>query len=333
MKLKIILYLFLIPLNLVAQPGDHGASLRRFAELTEKLKTDANNYELIWQRITVSRFHDRHFDMYTKSGSHLDRRHSFFKNFNELLDDLNKLIDNSVVNKNYNIAKLKLLRGRVYYFLGETDKALEDYLAALNTPFKSSRVNDKILISIAAYYYNLEENLTQENAKQALIHINRAANRTTPFAYERERKELLRFLGREQQLRAFYQELILAEYNRKRFVHNTRTTSYIFNKNNAYFGTLSRINDLAKFYNEIQNYERSRYITERLIRYLPPDDNGQPYKTFPREELRRIAAEEYSKRFRNLHRKNEYQELSWDYQDLSDFVESITRLARFQGRR
>jgi tetratricopeptide (TPR) repeat protein len=222
----------------------------------------------------------------------------------------------------------------LYYFSGETDKALDDYLFAMNynASLHNSALNDDIYISIAAYYYNLEEKLTEENAWQTLKYVNMANpnschSNLTSDCYEREKKELLKFLKEEQRLITYYQELILAEY--KNFIETKIgsfvTTDYVFKKNNYYFGTLNRINDLAEYYREIGNYEKSKSLTEQLIKYLPPDNNGQPYNTFPKEKLYRISSEEYGKRFFNLHHKDKFKELTWDYQDITDFVESIKK--------
>lgn len=68
MKLKIIIFLTLISVNIWAQPGFdlEEYTTKRFAELTEKLKADPSNYELIWKRIDLSRFNDTYFDIYKK---------------------------------------------------------------------------------------------------------------------------------------------------------------------------------------------------------------------------------------------------------------------------
>jgi tetratricopeptide (TPR) repeat protein len=330
MKLTLIIVLFLISLNLAAQPVDDGYSERRFAELTEKLKVEPNNYELIWQRIDLSCFNHTYFDIYKKSGN-LKGELSYFKTSTELFNDLNKLINNNVVIDKHNIAEFKMLRGRLYYFSGETDKALDDYLFALNynPTFRNSELNDDIYISIAAYYYNLEDSLTEENARQALKYINMANpngchSNQTPDCYEREKKELLKFLKEEQRLINYYKELILEDY--KSFV-NTKigsfvTTEYLFDKNRYYFSTLMRINDLSEFYNEIGNYQKAKRLTEQLIKVLPPDNNGKHYIAFQKEKIFIIANDEYNKRFFKLHNNKNY-ESTWDYLDLTEFIGSI----------
>ena len=171
MKQGIVLLLFFTSLNLAAQPGDleYAYSKKRFAELTEKLKVEPDNHQLIWERITLSGFNNTYFNIYKESGA-LKGNISYFEDLSELFDGLNKLIDNNIVIGNHNIAEFKMLRGRLYYFSGEKNKALEDYLSALNdnTSFRNAELNDDIYISIAAYYYNLEEKLTEKKCKASI---------------------------------------------------------------------------------------------------------------------------------------------------------------------
>lgn len=229
-----------------------------------------------------------------KKSGNLEGELSYFKNASELFDDLNKLINNNVVIYNHNIAEFKMLRGRLYYFSGEADKALDDYLFALNynASIRNSDLKDNIYISIATYYYNLKDNLTEENARQTLKYVtmsnsNSCYSNQTPDCFEGEKIKFLKFLKEEEQLKSYYKKLVLAEYNSfvETKVGSFITTDYIFNKNEFYFRTLRRINDLAEFYNETGNYQKSKNLTERLIKFLPPDNNGQPYKTFPKEKL------------------------------------------------
>ncbi len=333
MKLKIIICFFFISLNLVAQPGDYGYSEKRFAELTEKLKAEPNNYDLICERINLSSFNNTYFDIYKKSGN-LNGELSYFKNATELFDDLNKLIDNNVVIGKHNIAEFKMLRGRLYYFSGDIDKALEGYLSALylNDSLKNQELLDDINISIAAYYYNLEDSLTEENARQALKYVtminpNSCNSNQTPDCFEREKKELLKFLKEEKKLIEYHKELIFSEYNSYIKAKNgrPRTTDYIYNTNELYFRTLNRINELAEYFDEVGNHQKSKYLTEQLLRFLPPDNNGEKYTMFPTEKIYGIAGEEYSKRFFKLHHNKDY-ESTWDYQEITNFVESIKKI-------
>ena len=107
MKFKIIIYFFCISLNFAAQPDDYGYTEKWFAELTEKLKADPNNYKLIWERISLSGFNRSYFDIYKKSRN-LNSELGYFKNSTELFDDLNKLINNNVVIDNHNITEFKM---------------------------------------------------------------------------------------------------------------------------------------------------------------------------------------------------------------------------------
>ncbi|MCU0350672.1 MAG: hypothetical protein MUF43_07565 [Flavobacterium sp.] len=331
MKLNFVIFLFLISFNLVAQPGDYGASRNHFEVLTKKLIEDPNNCELIWERIETSSINRTYFDIYKKSGT-IKMELSYFSNADELFDGLNKLINNNFVTHNHNIAEFKMLRGRFYYFSGETNRALDDYLSALNydASIRNTALNDKIYISIAAYYYNLEEKLTDENARHTLKYLNLAEpnschSNMTSDCFEREKIELLKFLKEEKQLINYYKKLIFSDY--KSYLNTEleccENTSYIFDKNKYYFYVLKRINDLAEFYNEIQQYKKSKFLTEQLIKCLPPDSNGKQYRTFPKNDLIAISTEDYSKRFTNLHYKNQYKELSWDYKDMTGLIESI----------
>jgi tetratricopeptide (TPR) repeat protein len=238
MKLKSILFLIFTSLKLFAQPGDYGYSERQFEELTDKLKKDPHNYELRWKRIALSGFNHTYFDIYEKSGT-IKSQVSYFKKPEELLDDLNILINKNVVINEHNVAEFIMIRGRFYYFSGEIDKALNDYLIALDYKGSApnSDLNDKICISIAAYYYNLKETLTEENARQALKYVNMANpngcySNQAPDCYEKEKKELLKFLKEEQRLTTYYKKLILAEYTifKETKIGGFVTTDYIFNK-------------------------------------------------------------------------------------------------------
>ena len=324
MKLKIILFFYFISLNIFAKPGDYGRSKKLFDEITDELKSKPNSCSLIWKRIEISRFNATYFDMYKKNGDSLGE-FRYFKSLTEIIEGLSILIDKKGLVENHKIAEFKLLRGRAYYFSGKREKAFEDYLSALhdNDSLKNERLFDKIYISLAAYYYNLEDSLTEINARQALKYIkmvtpNSCQSNQTSDCYENEKVELLKFLKEKQQLIDFYKGLIFADYNS--YVNTKKnsieTTHYTFDKNMFYFSTLDRINDLAEYYYEIKDYKKSKYLTEYLLKCLPPDTNGQPYKTFPTEILPGIEAENYAKR-------SFKEKLSWDYQDLSEIIKII----------
>lgn len=332
MKRVIIIFIFLFSINVAAQPGDYGYSERVFTELTDALKKDPNNYELIWERIEVSRFDNTYFDMYSKSGD-LKSQLSYFKDPAEIFNDLNKLIDNNAVIGKHNIAEFKMLRGRLYYFSGEKGKALNDYLSALylNDSLGNNNLQDDIYISMAAYYYNVNDSLTEENAKQALKYVSMINPHTchsnqTQDCLEREKKELLRFLKERKKLLAYYKELIFLEHNNYIKSKNDRpgTTDYIYNTNEFYFKTLTRINELAEYYDEIGDHQKSKNITAQLLRFLPPGSNGENYTMFPKKKIYGIAAKEYNKRFFKLH-QNKHYDSTWDYQDITNFVGSLKK--------
>lgn len=322
-----------IGLSLFAQPGYdvEEDTKERFTELTEKLKIEPNNYELIWERITLTRFNDTYFDMYKTSGGKEDDIRFF--TYTELLNDLNTLISKNVVIGNHNIAEFKLLRGRLFYFFGEIEKARHDFLSALDYPtsFYADNLKDKIYISIAAYYYNLENELTEKNVREALKYINLVnphfCSSQQGDCLEKEKKELLTFLKEEGKLIDYYKELIYGTYGSytKFRDNNAETTDNIYFKNQYHFKTLNRIYDLVAFYWDKTYYQDSKILEKMLIQYLPPDKNGKNYQTFPKESIYAISGEQYNIRFTNLNYKQYYRELTWDYQDLTPLIESIKK--------
>lgn len=333
MKHTVLIFLFFLKFTLNAQPGYDVEQYTkvRFAELTEKLNTEPNNYELIWERITLTSFNDTYFDMYKTSGGKEDDIRFF--TYTELLNDLNTLISKNVIIGNHNIAEFKLLRGRLFYFNGEIQKARNDFFSALEYPdaYYSENLKDKIYISIAAYFYNLEKPLTEENAKQALKYINlvnpNSCSNQQADCSENEKKELLTFLKEEEKLIDYHKKLIYGTYDlyTKFQDSNSETTNNIYFKNQYYFSTLNRIYDLVAFYWEKTYYQDSKILEKMLIQYLPPDKNGKTYQTFPKESIYAISGEQYNIRFTNLNYKQYYRELTWDYQDLTPLIESIKK--------
>ncbi|MCL2327798.1 MAG: hypothetical protein FWC39_04710 [Bacteroidetes bacterium] len=274
---KILYILFLIiSVNAVAQPGYSFAEIRAmsekyFQEINEQLEKDPNNLELIWERVKME--FEYQLDIKTKP-ENFKNKIFHYENPTDLFSDLTKLIDNNFVThstyETHNIAEFLLLRGRAYYFSGEMDKALQDYLLALNY-VNSQHITDDINLSIAAYYYNLEENLTAENARQALKYVNLLARNSCSNqiadCYEQEKIDLLKFLGDDEELENYYKELIYRTYNI--FV---RYNSDHFLKKDTYFSTLLKVNDLANFYYETENYERAKYLAEQALKFF--EDNN-----------------------------------------------------------
>ena len=173
MKNLIFLFIFSISTNLFAQPGYLPFMQEEdFKRITEQLKDDPNNYELIWQRLNISA---PHFDIYSRGGVVqkdniiIDPETASLSNwtYEERIADLNKLIESKTEISEYgrisNITDFTFMRGQIYYILGEYQKALTDYLFALNNISESEAKHNNyykknnICISIAAYYYNKRE--------------------------------------------------------------------------------------------------------------------------------------------------------------------------------
>lgn len=123
-----------------------------------------------------------------------------FNNQKELLNDLNTLIESGneikvppLFGKHYSANKASFLykRGQFYYLSGKSDKALKDYLEALEAN-PSATLKNEITISIAAYYYNTEQEI-QGKEKLALEYLDKSGSALgLDEEYEKKRFELLK---------------------------------------------------------------------------------------------------------------------------------------------
>lgn len=210
-----------------------------FKRITEQLKDDPNNYELIWQRLNIN---SSHFDIYKRGGivqteNILNEPEAVSLSnwtYEERIADLNKLIESKAEINKYgtisNIADFTFMRGQIYYLLGEYQKALTDYLFALDNISENeakrnnSYKKQNICISIAAYYYNKREDnvdyyktsTSEENLRQALKYIDMISPveftenfndensynyyETIQDPYEREKINLLSYLKEDVRL-------------------------------------------------------------------------------------------------------------------------------------
>ncbi len=202
--MKNILYLlFIFSLNLYGQPGDKFGVLRmgEFIELSDSIAKYPDNYELKWVRTEM--MFSPYFDMYTQPilFSKNDSIADLFQNL-EVLSykeinielELNKIIEKNIeleidaIDYPYytcpdgnKITKAHLLykRGQYYYLNNKTDRALEDFLMALNlNPPK--HLKERICISIAAYYYTFDKVPKRVNLEKSLKYIDMV----TPTKYE-----------------------------------------------------------------------------------------------------------------------------------------------------
>lgn len=329
MRFIIVIYLLVVSLKLAAQPDPKYAKETEFNGLTALIKENPNDYNLICKRIKLSEFNQSH-------STRLDAWHDTdllfpYKDPNLFLDDLNKLISNDFTVEDYNQAYFKMLRGRFYFHSGEKDKAINDYMSALNyidSNNTAEYIKRELYISIAEYYYNLDFFIKKENARKVLKFVHLAYPEIYLYlsddCFEREKKELLNRLDETELLTRYYQDLILAEFNN--FMIGSTAFNYGQTMQNPehYLRTLMRIYELVEFYKKNGDYKKSRSLKNRLIKFLPPDRSGESFKKFPKNDFNvwmfeykaNIPVEEWI----NKNKTNVYQY----YKDLPAFVKSIT---------
>lgn len=292
-----------------------------FKRITEQLKDDPNNYELIWQRLNI---YKTHFDIYTRGGiiqkeNTLNLLPEALSNwtYEERIADLNKLIENKVEINEYgtifNIADFTFMRGKMYYLLGEYQKALTDYLFALDNISESeAKPNNyykkqNICISIAAYYYNKRKDnedyyqtgTSNKNLRQALKYIDMISPveftenfndensynyyETIQDLYEREKINLLTYLKEDVRLENYYQKLMRNQYEifKRQKAHDdewekdeVKKNGYNYSTNSSYLNALRYANDLANFYYERKNYKKAKWLAEQTINYFPTNGFG-----------------------------------------------------------
>lgn len=322
MKNLILVFILSISANLFAQPGylPHMQEAD-FKRITEQLKDDPNNYELIWQRLNIS---TPHFDLYSRGGiandtlsDNVEEVSLFTWTYKERIEDLNKLIKNKAEINEYgtisNIADFTFMRGQMYYLLGEYQKALSDYLFALDRidENEAKRNNyykkQNICISIAAYYYNKREDnedyyksgASEKDLRQALKYIDMISPveftenfndensynyyETIQDSYEREKINLLTYLKEDVRLENYYQKLMRNQYEifKRKKAHadewekdEVKKNGYKYSTNESYVNVLRYANELANFYYERKNYKKAKWLAEQTINYYPTNNFG-----------------------------------------------------------
>lgn len=323
MKNLIFLIIFSISTNLFAQPGylPHMQEAD-FKRITEQLNDDPNNYELIWQRLNIN---SSHFDIYSKGG--IVKKENVLNEpeaislsnwtYEERIADLNKLIESKAEINEYgtisNIADFTFMRGQIYYLLGEYQKALTDYLFALdNINENEAKRNNyykkqKICISIAAYYYNKREDnedyyktsTSEENLRQALKYIDMISpleftenfNDENSYnyyesiqdSYEQEKINLLTYLKEDVRLENYYKKLMRNQYEifkRQKArddewdKDDVKKNGYNYSTNSSYLNALGYANRLANFYYDRKNYKKAKWLAEQTINYFPTNSFG-----------------------------------------------------------
>lgn len=323
MKNLIFIFFISISTNLFAQPGylPHMQEAD-FKRITEQLKDDPNNYELIWQRLNIN---SSHFDIYKRGGivqteNILNEPEAVSLSnwtYEERIADLNKLIESKAEINKYgtisNIADFTFMRGQIYYLLGEYQKALTDYLFALDNISENeakrnnSYKKQNICISIAAYYYNKREDnvdyyktsTSEENLRQALKYIDMISPveftenfndensynyyETIQDPYEREKINLLSYLKEDVRLENYYKKLMRNQYEifKRKKAHDdewekdeVKKNGYKYSTNDSYLNILRYANELANFYYERKNYKKAKWLAEEIINHYPTNSFG-----------------------------------------------------------
>src|SRR5690554_1460352 len=323
MKNLIFIFFLSISTNLFAQPGylPHMQEAD-FKRITEQLKDDPNNYELIWQRLNIN---SSHFDIYKRGGivqteNILNEPEAVSLSnwtYEERIADLNKLIESKAEINKYgtisNIADFTFMRGQIYYLLGEYQKALTDYLFALDNISENeakrnnSYKKQNICISIAAYYYNKREDnvdyyktsTSEENLRQALKYIDMISPveftenfndensynyyETIQDPYEREKINLLSYLKEDVRLENYYKKLMRNQYEifKRKKAHDdewekdeVKKNGYKYSTNDSYLNILRYANELANFYYERKNYKKAKWLAEEIINHYPTNSFG-----------------------------------------------------------
>lgn len=301
MKKKVICILFLFSsIGISAQPGDIPEFRESQVEtITNKLIKNPNNLELKWKRVNL--IFNPYFELNTVPKKNHNTNDSYsFKNFSctnfrgiDILSELTYLIDNIVdlKTKGYDIheilsdrpAKLYLLRGKLFYLKNLKYEAYNDFLKALK--FESSdSLKEDIVISLVAYYYNLEYG-NKENYEKALEYIDLV----TPIKYESQPRK-----------RNFYSDIYLDKFQREKILLLKKTnkidrlTGYLKNISLTHFNlylneiskplkyqnshsyTISQIletafrnlSELCEIYNRNNQHDKSKKIMTEITKLL-----------------------------------------------------------------
>jgi tetratricopeptide (TPR) repeat protein len=178
-KILTFIFLFIIQFS-YSQPGEHdfvNSRIRQINIITDSLAKNPNNYELIWERTEL--IFRPFFSMYSRPRKEIENdttaiRMSFYDHTSlkynkiDILDELNKLINNvdllktsvqgAGINKitlYINKSNFYYKRGQYYYLKNNREKAIEDYLTALNSN-PDNDTKTRICIAIAAYYFTFD---------------------------------------------------------------------------------------------------------------------------------------------------------------------------------
>jgi len=133
MRNLVILIFILLSNFSFGQPNPQEGYPKRIKEITEKLKTDSLNYELIWERLNMEVNLMGGFgtldDIFLLKANSSNRIKNRELNFNLFNTEFNKIYDNIIKVKKYDIVEegdFYLNRIWFYFKANEIDKAIED---------------------------------------------------------------------------------------------------------------------------------------------------------------------------------------------------------------
>ncbi|MEL6537863.1 MAG: hypothetical protein AAFQ98_20755 [Bacteroidota bacterium] len=307
-----------------AQPIRHRTKGEIFEEYSMmRGNNPSSNLNIVWSCIDLCEFPDA-IDMYTPPGI-TEEKLSFYPDSAELFEDINLLIQHEEEWSQYVAAEARLTRGILHYYVNQYEKALGDYFIGLayldayeSQIIRKYYLKRKFYVALAALYYHKDGSLTDENARQALLYLDKIDIRTShepdSFSfYLEEKKELLRFLNREEEIVTHYKSLIQFEY--QRFLNLTERD--LFFRSEHYYHLILRAYDLVTYYQEIGDHKKSDHLVTALRKLLPPKSDGQLYTQFPTERLPYIMGGAYA-------HKSDVGDLSWDYETIADFIKFMT---------
>lgn len=305
---NIIYLLLLLSTHIIAQPADDIPALReqKVQEITKALLTDPGNVHLIWERVNL--IFDPYFDIYTKPHPQPDIRDASadfygrtafaYKDIN-ILTELNKLIEKKTViidtgGRNNGIdeiisntpASLYFRRGQYYYLNNLLDKALDDYLMALNTK-PSDNLKERICFALAVYYYNSEKRNHIQNMEKALEYIDMVTpliyetqprvlsyySEAYPDRYEQEKIMLLKETHKKDRLKGYLQNLAISYLTL--YLHDIHQPDD-YKKQHSYTipetlkRGLSYLSILSDYYFENGEVGKSHDLVEAIMKQLQP---------------------------------------------------------------
>ncbi|MBR9922422.1 MAG: hypothetical protein GYB31_16415 [Bacteroidetes bacterium] len=282
--------LLLFPTTLQAQPNPQLGYPSRIETITEQLKTDSLNYNLIWERLEMQVNLLGNFPpnnqiyQYTVDSGRLEARQAYYA---DLRRDFNKLYENAILPKKYEIVEegdFYLNRMFFHFNTHEIDKAIADgiYLRDSASYSKYSErgdyYNDWALFSLFNFYI-LKDNF--EKALQAVDSSLEKHKIADPKIYYsthgsflnfRYKVELLDHYNKEEALIIFLKQICREHfewYFEKAKYKDAKRDTWSLSENEYYTSK-----DSYLFYMNSakdKSFQLLKLLTEYLDKYTHPD--------------------------------------------------------------